>query len=546
MRNGFKKLAVLFGFSLCSFTLFACNGEKTYTIKWVDQDGNVLETDENVKPGTIPEFNSQIPTKVSDESYEYNFRSWYPVVLPAAGDVTYVTDYTPIRIVKDPEGGIKENWYESTIEWVMQNKNKFLFSVPGGGVICTVFNKLFNAVGVDTLNSKDPFTDIKDTISELEESVQEGFSNVEQLISQETTWLSEQIKAEINQAERNLETTVLAQTTIANKGDSFDSLLTAMKSAERSLDAIREDQTLSKQDKALAVARLIGSYDKWSESSNLFASYLSFLDAVTTSTYSTTYDKSLFDWVYDQQMLHSNFSTEAIGRGAAYVERIVYLAFYAYSICQECISAAATVANFTADDLNSLSDSNKQIYASIVSPFSVIAKQLYYLNSKLCELDFKDVSVMDRVTEFFDYSKRGGIVLHCQQGDQGIKLSDELLKASFDSNVYNDGYAAVGALSEFIGESAIYEYTDAIALVNHVKQYYKDTTLRDYFTMLGYDMTTVANGTYFMLYLDYDTNFSYARYMGVNIDDNTCTIQTVKVKEGQDRLTSSAIIFVNA
>ena len=491
---------------------------QTYKVTWVDQNGKVLEVDENVKAGDMPEYNSAIPTKISDKTYEYQFRSWYPVVIPASGDVTYVADYSPKRIPK--AGGA--NWYEDSITWVMQNKNRFLSGVSGGGAICTAFNKLFTVLGVDELVSMDPLDEIKGKIDDLQQSVDEGFYDVERMIINTTAKLSSELKEEINKAERNIESTVLSQTAIANKGESFDSLLTTMKATERSIQAILDDGTILKRDKALSIARLIGSYDKWGESSNLFASYLSFLDAITLSTYSTTGDKILFDLVYDQQNLHSLFSTEAIARGAAYVEKVVYLAFYAYSILQECISAATTVANFTADDINQLNDTNKTLYASIVSPYSVIKTQSDYLSSKLIEIGFKDKSVMDIIAQYFDVTRHGGIV----HNETGQKLGDTFNVKNFNSSQYQNGNQALGAIEDFKDDKAFYDVTEAMKLVNHVKSYY-NMTLREFFTMIGYDLTSVPTGAYYMIDLDYDSpHFNHVYYSGVNIDDESLNVVT--------------------
>ncbi len=82
--------------------LVACVGDKTntYTITW-EVEGKIIETDNNVEEGTMPEYNGSTPTKAEDDDYYYRFEKWSPDLYKVDKDQKYVAVFD--KIAKEVE-----------------------------------------------------------------------------------------------------------------------------------------------------------------------------------------------------------------------------------------------------------------------------------------------------------------------------------------------------------------------------------------------------------------------------------------------------------
>ncbi|HQC54468.1 MAG TPA: leucine-rich repeat domain-containing protein [Clostridia bacterium] len=73
-------------------TLTACDKD-TYKIAWVDENGSVLQIDEKVEGGTVPQYLGATPEKADDENYIYVFAGWSTEVVEATEATVYVAKF---------------------------------------------------------------------------------------------------------------------------------------------------------------------------------------------------------------------------------------------------------------------------------------------------------------------------------------------------------------------------------------------------------------------------------------------------------------------
>lgn len=66
-----------------------------YTIKFVNYDGSVLQTEE-LAYGATPTYNGITPTKANTQNYSYTFAGWSPSVTKVTDDATYTATFSSV------------------------------------------------------------------------------------------------------------------------------------------------------------------------------------------------------------------------------------------------------------------------------------------------------------------------------------------------------------------------------------------------------------------------------------------------------------------
>lgn len=76
-----------------TYTATFAESVNTYTVTWKNEDGTVLETDEDMVYGAMPSYDGETPEKAATAQYTYTFDGWDKEVVAVTGDVTYTAKY---------------------------------------------------------------------------------------------------------------------------------------------------------------------------------------------------------------------------------------------------------------------------------------------------------------------------------------------------------------------------------------------------------------------------------------------------------------------
>ena len=101
--------------TISNVMLKASVGPTTHTVFWKNDDGTVLETDEDVAEGDVPEYNGATPAKTADVQFVYVFAGWEESIA-ASGDVTYTATFDAVL-------------RKYTVSWVNENGNEISSSL---------------------------------------------------------------------------------------------------------------------------------------------------------------------------------------------------------------------------------------------------------------------------------------------------------------------------------------------------------------------------------------------------------------------------------
>ena len=340
--------------------------------------------------------------------------------------------------------------------------------VPEGSTIVDVVNFI-----VDSYQDEGPsLIDISGQIEELRNEMSEQFA---------------EIKEQMQQYTEEIENKIVDQTVIAGKGIGFDKLMTALQATDRQLKAITADDTLNDNEKAVEVAALIGNNTEWVETDNPYFQYQDFMNTLASPSFADQKDRDLYQVVYDDMISRALFSGEALRLSEPYIQRVLLLGLYAYTLNAECLKAAQTVSEFTADDEATLNSDVLYTYRQIKSLTSIVNGEIIHINDKMFETEMSD-TVVNHFNKYESVNKT--VFINC--GTDNTALSTTL---------------RIGCLADVGDRDALFNILDIMdnydfsidrlrLVAEHVKAAYPDTSLRTFLTDIGFDMSNVPQDAF--------------------------------------------------
>lgn len=96
----------------------------TYTVTWVNHNGNILEKDLEVPYGDTPSYDGATPKKPATSKYTYEFTGWAPTIVKVTGDAIYKATFKAVLIPTPPQPNPSPDQEEPKTVTKTKTKNK--------------------------------------------------------------------------------------------------------------------------------------------------------------------------------------------------------------------------------------------------------------------------------------------------------------------------------------------------------------------------------------------------------------------------------------
>ena len=339
--------------------------------------------------------------------------------------------------------------------------------VPGGQAIAGLLDPILGSL----INDGPSLSDVNNNIDKLRSEVTAQFND---------------IKKQMKDDKQQIEAKIVNQTVIATKGNSFDALMTSMKDTADQINTLRNDPKLNQNETAVEIAALIGRNDAWTQSSNLHNKYLSFLDTLCSKSFADQNNRDFCQVVYQDCASQVMFSGEAKDAAKPYLDRVLYLGLYAYSIDAQCLKAAQQISNFTDADVKTLDKDALNKYNNLKSRASVVNMELNKINNDLFDTDGTN-SVISHYRDFNNINRL--IFINQNKSNQPFKAD---LK-SYQHNKSSKGTDAYNNIKSQICANTMSK-DDMSTLMSYIAQ--KNMTVRDYLKKVGFNVNSLPSKSY--------------------------------------------------
>ena len=365
--------------------------------------------------------------------------------------------------------------------------------LPGGKVISTALDCFIKALPI---GGKSTGPSVQQQLNNITKSLTDLRKELNDKLDQISGELSEQI----SNIDKSIELAIKSQTGMATAGKTFDDLKTQLDNAVSRIESVSNDTSLSEEDKIIIIASLIGNISDWGNSgSNMLFNYKYLMNLLSSYTFTSLENKSMFDLVYDNAKTVSMFSGEALDRASSYIQRLTLLTISAYTVATQCL--AAYQALFTIPESVVRDCKEYELYKDLMKGATQgqIVDEINQLNKKMFEAN-KTYSVVSNLNSYLQRER----LVFVNKGACEIKCNKQLC-------------TGIGRP----GNSNCLQGQVVKDIANHVKSFNGDMKIGEYLEKIGFEGPDgkLMNKVYSPLYADSETAYN----LGVNASESKTT-----------------------
>ena len=349
-------------------------------------------------------------------------------------------------------------------------------------VLDPLFEPLFNSTPAK-------LEEINKSIKELRQEMNERLDSLEKSVDKSTKIVLNKIKN---------------QTYLNGLGTELDNLHRSVREIADQIESKNKDSSKTPEQRALAIASLIGKSNTWSDTSKPILTIQKIADTLAGDTFTDFDGRDFYQVMFDYAAGDVMFSGEAYDAAKPYVDRVMLEYFYAYTVLKQCLEAAKTVSLFTDEQVAAFNEVDKFEYLNTVSDTVTIDDELEKITDQIFDAS-SEKSVVSHYTAF-KYNAQHDRNVFVNKGTECIPVAEKVRQirpsykpergsgSDFADSVYNKGK---NDISSSIAKNAV-SSSSMKALYDYYRSRYPGITFIDYLKKTDIDASAfVADHTSF-------------------------------------------------
>ena len=251
--------------------------------------------------------------------------------------------------------------------------------------------------------------EINKSIKELRQEMNERLDSLEKSVDKSTKIVLNRIKN---------------QTYLSGLGTELDNLHRSVREIADQIESKNKDASKTPEQRALAIASLIGKSNTWSDTSKPILTIQKIADTLAGDTFTDTDGRDFYQVMFDYAAGDVMFSGEAYDAAQPYVDRVMLEYFYAYTVLKQCLEAAKTVSLFTEEQVAAFNEVDKFEYLHTVSDTVTIEDELEKITDQIFDAS-NEKSVVSHYTAF-KYNAQHDRNVFVNKGTECIPVADKV------------------------------------------------------------------------------------------------------------------------